>query len=65
MTTSTAEPMRLTTSVPSSEGPWRRAGHQFLRQRSALIGLVVIGLLAFTALFAPLLAPNDPIGVLL
>ncbi|MEI7643073.1 MAG: ABC transporter permease [Chloroflexales bacterium] len=49
----------------SSEGPWRRAWHQFLRQRSAIIGMVMIGLLASTAIFAPLIAPSDPIDVLL
>ena len=31
-----------------------------LRQRSATIGLVIIGILAFTAIFAPFIAPFDP-----
>jgi peptide/nickel transport system permease protein len=63
--TTTAEPMNAIPNVPYAEGPWRRAWRQFLRQRSAIIGMVMIGLLAFTALCAPLIAPHDPIGVLL
>ncbi len=46
--------------VPYAEGPWRRAWRQFLRQRSAIIGMIMIGLLAFAAIFAPLIAPHDP-----
>jgi peptide/nickel transport system permease protein len=63
--TTTAEPITITTNVPYAEGPWRRAWRQFLRQRSAIIGMVVIGILAFTALFAPLIAPYSPTEVLL
>ena len=31
-----------------------------LRQRSAVLGLIIIGILAFVAIFAPLIAPFDP-----
>ncbi len=63
--TVTAEPITLTTHVPAAEGPWRRAWRQFLRQRSAIIGLIMIGILTFTAVFAPLIAPFEPTDVLL
>ncbi|NTV63028.1 MAG: ABC transporter permease [Oscillochloris sp.] len=63
--TISAEPMAAISNVPYAEGPWRRAWRQFLRQRSAILGMVMIGLLAFTAIFAPLIAPYDPIDVLL
>ncbi|NTU78542.1 MAG: ABC transporter permease [Chloroflexales bacterium] len=63
--TTTAEPIIITSKVPYAEGPWRRAWRQFLRQRSAIIGLIVIGILAFTAIFAPLIAPYNPTEVLL
>src|SRR5690606_14895103 len=63
--TTTAEPLAIPARVPRSEGPWRRAWHQFLHQRSAIIGMVLIGVLAFTAIFAPLIAPFDPEQVLL
>ncbi|NTW02859.1 MAG: ABC transporter permease, partial [Oscillochloris sp.] len=64
-TTAETKPTTVISDVPYAEGPWRRAWRQFLRQRSAIIGMVMIGLLAFTAIFAPLIAPHDPIGVLL
>ncbi len=64
MTTS-APSIPAISTFPEAEGPWRRAWRQFLRQRSAIIGMIMIGVLAFTAIFAPLIAPHDPIGVLL
>jgi peptide/nickel transport system permease protein len=64
--TTTAETARLpAVDISSGEGPWRRAWNQFLRQRSAIIGMIMIGLLAFTAIFAPLIAPFGPTQVLL
>jgi peptide/nickel transport system permease protein len=63
--TTTAEPIVIPARVPRSEGPWQRAWNQFLRQRSAIIGMALIGLLAFTAIFAPLVAPFNPEQVLL
>jgi len=47
------------------EGPWQRAGRQFLRERSAIIGMVIVALLSVAALFAPLIAPYSPTQVLL
>ncbi|NNJ09819.1 ABC transporter permease [Chloroflexales bacterium ZM16-3] len=64
--TTTADTVTIpSASISSTEGPWRRAWRQFLRQRSAIIGMIMIGLLAFTAIFAPLIAPFDPVQVLL
>jgi peptide/nickel transport system permease protein len=63
--TTTAEPIAIPARAPRSEGPWQRAWKQFLRQRSAIIGMALIGLLAFTAIFAPLVAPFNPEQVLL
>jgi peptide/nickel transport system permease protein len=36
---------------------------RFSMQKSALMGLVIIALIVFTALGAPLIAPNDPLAV--
>jgi ABC-type dipeptide/oligopeptide/nickel transport system permease subunit len=47
-------------SALPSRGYWSRAWGRLLRNRLAVAGLVVIGLLAFIALFAPLIAPQDP-----
>jgi oligopeptide transport system permease protein len=38
----------------------RQAWRRFLRQRLAVIGLVITSLLVLVALFAPVLAPTDP-----
>jgi peptide/nickel transport system permease protein len=51
--------------APRSEGPWLRAWRQLLRQRSAIVGMMIIAVLAFTAIFAPLIAPHNPTEVLL
>jgi oligopeptide transport system permease protein len=40
---------------------WRDAMYRLLRNRAALIGLGVIGFATFVALFAPVIAPYDPL----
>src|SRR3954451_7808378 len=40
---------------------WRDAFGTLLRNRSAQIGLVKLGLLVLVAIFAPVIAPYDPI----
>lgn len=57
-----AEPMASPTirSQPP-ENLWRQALRRFLRQRSAITGLIIIIFLFFVAVFAPLIAPYDPI----
>lgn len=39
---------------------WELVWKRFKRHKLALFGMVIIGLLIFTAIFAPLLAPHDP-----
>jgi ABC-type dipeptide/oligopeptide/nickel transport system permease subunit len=39
---------------------WRLTFRRLFRQRSALIGLILLALLVFSAIFAPLIAPYDP-----
>jgi oligopeptide transport system permease protein len=46
--------------LPSAQGYWSRAWGRLLRNRLAVAGLAIIGLLAVLALFAPLVAPHDP-----
>src|SRR5215213_6993287 len=47
------------------ESLWRQATRAFFRQRSAVIGLTIIVALVLIALFAPLIAPFDPVQVLI
>ena len=49
-------------SRASEAGPWRRAWRRLKRRRAALAGLVVVLLFVALALFAPWLAPQDPIA---
>lgn len=53
---SEAEAMR----APSA---WRESWHRFSRNRAAVAGLVVIAIVVFVALFAPLLTSHDPIAI--
>src|SRR3954466_3145455 len=47
---------------PAPAGPWRRAWRRLKKRRAALLGLaVVLGFVAL-ALFAPWIAPQDPIA---
>jgi peptide/nickel transport system permease protein len=63
--TTTADRVAVPIPATRSDGPWQRAGQQFIRQRSAIIGMVLIVVLAVTAIFAPLIAPINPEQVLL
>ncbi len=55
-----------TAALPRApESPLRRTVRQFMRQRSALVGLFIIGTLTLTAIFAPVIAPYDPTQVLI
>jgi peptide/nickel transport system permease protein len=53
-----AAALRVTSSREQST--WFRVLRRLRRERKVLAGLVIIGLLAFVALFAPLLAPYNP-----
>jgi len=48
--------------LPSEAGPWQRAWRRLKRRRGALVGLAVVLLFIVLALFAPWLAPQDPIA---
>jgi len=49
----------------SSAGPWMLAFRRLFRQRSGILGMIILGFLVFVALFAPLIAPYDPNEVLI
>ena len=46
---------------PSAGGLWRDSFQRILRNPGAIVGFVMVALLVFVALFAPLIAPYDPI----
>jgi len=46
---------------PTGGGLWREALYRLVRNPGAIVGFVLIAGLTFTALFAPWLAPYDPI----
>lgn len=48
-----------------SNSLWRLTLRRILRQRNAMIGLIIIGILMLIAIFAPLIAPFDPEEVLI
>jgi peptide/nickel transport system permease protein len=50
------------TPLASEAGPGRRAWRRLKRRRGALIGLAVVLMFVALALFAPWLAPQDPIA---
>lgn len=45
------------------DSPWRMASRRFFRHRLAAAGLVISLLLILSAIFAPLLAPADPLRI--
>jgi peptide/nickel transport system permease protein len=58
---SAALPVRPIATVPAQAGPWRRAWRRLRRRRAAMVGLlIVLGFIAM-AVFAPWIAPYDPI----
>ncbi len=62
MSLETAQPAPLARATSSeSESASRKAVKRFTRNRLAVAGLVLIALLTLMAVFAPLIAPYDPI----
>ncbi|MDH2325714.1 ABC transporter permease subunit [Cereibacter sp. SYSU M97828] len=51
----------MTTKPATTPGPLREFWFYFSENRGAVIGLCVFALLVFTAVFAPVLAPHDPV----
>jgi ABC-type dipeptide/oligopeptide/nickel transport system permease subunit len=47
------------------KGLWRETLERLIRQPSAIVGLIILGILALIAIFAPVLATHDPLAVLL
>jgi peptide/nickel transport system permease protein len=46
---------------PTGGGLWGEALHRLVRNPAAIVGFVMVAALAFIAVFAPLIAPYDPI----
>ncbi len=44
---------------------WRNAGRRLLRRKTGLVGIILVGGIVLTAVFAPLIAPYDPNEVLI
>jgi peptide/nickel transport system permease protein len=49
-------------AVTPRAGPWRRAGRRLLRRKAAMVGLAVVLFFIVLAVFAPWLAPYDPVA---
>jgi peptide/nickel transport system permease protein len=56
-------PAALTVRQARVDSPWRIAARRFFRHRLATAGLFVSVLLLLSALFAPLIAPRDPLQI--
>ena len=50
---------------PKPRSLWHNALRYLFRQRSAVIGMIILGLLILVAAFAPILATHDPIQTLI
>jgi peptide/nickel transport system permease protein len=57
---SVAEAEARGVQLEAPQGLWRDALHRLRHNRGALIGFALIGLFVFVAVFAPLIAPEDP-----
>src|SRR5215211_2655606 len=66
-TTTTTPPAALPakTFIRPPESLWQQTWRAFLQQRSAMLGLAIIVVLVLIAICAPLIAPYDPIHVLI
>jgi peptide/nickel transport system permease protein len=58
MSVAEAEARELKLDAP--QGLWRDAWQRLRHNRSALVGFFLIGLFVFVAVFAPVIAPEDP-----
>jgi ABC-type dipeptide/oligopeptide/nickel transport system permease subunit len=58
----TATPLKLQpVATVAARTPFQSAMRRFARHRSAQVGMTILGFLVLVAIFAPLLAPFDPI----
>lgn len=58
-----SQPKNTVTDDPASKGPWRAAWSRYLRNRGAQVGTVLLLAWIMAAVFAPLIAPYDPNGL--
>src|SRR5207253_1314259 len=63
VTTQQRRAAELTVIARQQRSLWRDALHRLLRNRAAIVGMVVIAFFAFVAIFASVLAPYDPNGL--
>jgi len=63
VTTQQRRAAELTVIARQQRSLWRDALHGLLRNRAAIVGMVVIAFFAFVAIFASVLAPYDPNGL--
>jgi peptide/nickel transport system permease protein len=56
----TAAPAAALPAPPKAETPWRRFASEFFESPLAVIALVVLVLIILAAVFAPLIAPQNP-----
>jgi peptide/nickel transport system permease protein len=54
---------RVLTTERASRGLWRDAGRRLMRNRPAILGLVLITVFVIAALIAPIVAPKGPFAV--
>jgi peptide/nickel transport system permease protein len=50
------------TAEPAESKPWRRALRRLVKRRGAMVGAVVVAFFIAVAIFAPLIAPYDPVA---
>ncbi|MDP1836917.1 MAG: ABC transporter permease [Reyranella sp.] len=59
----TAATLPTTAAVAASEeNPWARAWRRLRRRKGAMVGLAIVAAFIVVAIFAPLIAPYDPIA---
>ncbi len=60
----TREKKKVTAVAPPiSRSHWADARHRLVRNKAAVIGMIIIGLFLFTAIFASVLAPQNPLKI--
>ncbi|MDT8898021.1 MAG: ABC transporter permease [Thermanaerothrix sp.] len=62
---STSNPLPSSARDYRANSLWRLTLRRIFRQRPAIIGMTLLGILVFCAIFAPVIAPYDPEAVLI